>query len=157
VSGYSVTVSKATLHGRLKLHTFTHVSGFTHTSGLWVVTTPLSHKQRKQAHQAFTPAGTWTRPPLRRQLADKVSASPRLIDHKTVKLAADFAVPAMILTAVLDALRSDGRPEVDLGDIKRIDSQLSSDIMQLGSLDGETRRRAEAALYTEILRRCTTI
>jgi hypothetical protein len=118
--------------------------------------TRSSHRQRKEYRQSFTPGSSWVRPPPRRKL-DAASSSARLIDHKSVDLTPGFDIPVTALTVVLDALRSDGRRKVDVGDIKLIVSQLGSRITQLGGLDDETRRYAEAALYKEILWRCITI
>ena len=75
----------------------------------------------------------------------------------TVPLAGDFPVARDQLVIVLEALRSDERHRVDVDDIKVIVSQLGWPMSQLGTLPADQLRHAEAALYKEICRRCTSM
>jgi hypothetical protein len=76
---------------------------------------------------------------------------------ETIGLARGLDLPAPALVVVLEALVSGSRHHIDVADIKVIVSQLGSRITALDALSADQRRSAEPALYTEILRRCTTI
>jgi hypothetical protein len=75
--------------------------------------------------------------------------------QRTIHLARGVDVASDTLALILDAVRSDGRHEVEIRDINTVVSQLDSAIAQLPSLPADTRQLAERALYAEILRRCT--
>jgi hypothetical protein len=153
VTKYLITVSKASRRGRKKLHTFGKLIEADHLR--WTVETHVSRKQFKERHAPQSPLGVanWP-PPERRDLG-----SPRYEELRNGPLHLDNGVDiaAGALTVVLDALRSDQRHEVDLADIKVVVSKHGSQIARLDGLDTETRRHAEAALYTLILRCCTRL
>jgi hypothetical protein len=152
VSNYLITISTVTHRGRTKLHTFGKLVEAEHLQ--WF---PETHASRKQMKQRRIPGSVlpspWPPPPRRHLGTDLYDQ----LGDGTIHLADGVDFPAATLTVVLDALRSGGRHEVDLGDIKTVLSQLGSRIAQLGNLGDEERRRAEPALYVEILRRCAKL
>lgn len=82
----------------------------------------------------------------------------RLASAGTVwSLGRDFRIPVHIANVIFDALRADKRHRVDIDDMKTVVSQLGSQISGLGQLPAEHRRRAEQALCTLILGRCTNL
>lgn len=168
---YSIVLSVNTSHGRRKLHTFLtefDINTGDHVSP-WTLATPASRKQVRaesrldgRARQmegnadvgatlAYVRAVTGRKP--RRQtgigLWDGLTGS--------IRLARGVDVPGSALAIVLDALHSDERRELDLDDVKVIVSQLGSRLTQLDSLDDSQRRHATPTLYSEILRRCTSL
>jgi hypothetical protein len=66
-------------------------------------------------------------------------------------------VPVLAANVIFDAVRDVGRPTVDIDDIKRILSQLGSEIAKLRQLPAEQRRLAESALHSAIIMRCSTV
>jgi hypothetical protein len=96
----------------------------------------------------------WNFPGRRNTADDSVPLENR---DGTVFLADGVNPAAATLAVVLSALHSDGRNQVDLGDVKVVLSQLGSRIRQLNALDGTQRRHAQQALCVQILRRCTTL
>jgi hypothetical protein len=128
--GYRVVVTERTRHGRVKRHTFVLDEGTEDCPG-----GPYWHAARRED----PPWGFGDPLPV------------------TVTLAQGVDIPATTLAAILDALVSKARHRIDLKDIKVIVSQLGSHIAGLYTLTGEQRRLAGWALYTEILRRCTTM
>jgi len=151
VTKYLITVSTPTRHGRTNLHTF----GKPVEEAPWMLETHASRKQFKQRRTPLSPFGVanWP-PPPRRDLGTSLYGE---LGDKTIDLADGADVSPETLTVILDALRSDQRHKVDLTDLKCVVSQLGSRIAKLSSLSDEQRRHAEVALYSEILRRCTTL
>ena len=80
-----------------------------------------------------------------------------LPEDGTFNLADGVDIPTSTLKAVLDALRSGERHKADLADIKRVISQLGSRIGKLEGLSDEDRQHAASAVYTQILKCCTTL
>lgn len=142
-----ITISRHTRRGRRNLHVFEYGV----TAGLWIAQDPLSHDERQAARKDY-----WTRPPARRQLS-AASTSPRLIDHKVIDFGENTHVSARLLGVVLDALHAAGRAEVDVDDIKAVESQLSWKVQQLAGLPDPDRRRAEELLHVIIQERCSSV
>lgn len=76
-----------------------------------------------------------------------------------VHIASGVDIPGPALAVILDALASGGHHAVNLSDLTRVVSELGPVIVRTAAMDDDDERRqhAEVALYTEILRRCTTI
>jgi hypothetical protein len=74
-----------------------------------------------------------------------------------ISLARGMDISASSLVVILEALVSGSKHQIDLAHIKTIVSQLGSRLTTLTTLDEQTRRLAESALYTEILARCSTM
>jgi hypothetical protein len=76
-------------------------------------------------------------------------------------LAEGVDVPESILDIVLDAIASTtssvGHIHVDIADLKIVISQLGSRLSSMELLSDDRRRLAEPALYSEIVKRCTSI
>jgi hypothetical protein len=68
-----------------------------------------------------------------------------------VALGRSVAVPATMLTVILDALVSGAHHEISLDSVNRIVSQQGSRISKFCDLPTGKQRRAEQPLYTEIL------
>ena len=66
-------------------------------------------------------------------------------------------VPVPAANIIFDAVRNVGRHAVDIDDMKRILSQLGSEIAKLRQLPAEQRQLAEAALHSAIIKRCSTV
>jgi len=167
----TITVSVASRHGRTKLHTFIRLPDDIPRDGFsagWGRATPRSHRQRikfEQEHRQLNalaghhPEHDWLtlaaadfRPtPRRTKQPDEV------LGRQRVDLGEGVNPVGFTLAVVLDALHSDGRREVDLGDVKVVLSQLGSRITALDTLTDEQRQHAENALYSEIVRRCTKV
>jgi hypothetical protein len=152
VSQFLVTVSTKTRRGRTNLHTFGIQSEAEHLG--WFIETPASLKQVKERTRPGLVLPTSWPPPPRREIGtpyyDQIPDGP-------LHLAPGVDIAGGMLTVILDALRSDQRHSVDLDDIKVVVSQCGSHIGQLDSLGEQQRQHAEAALYREILLRCTRI
>lgn len=146
VADYRVVITEGTRHGRTKRHTFV----VDDDDDRWTVE-PDIPKLMERGHNAGY--GQSKNKPLDTQ---KWGLARKPLPAK-VPLAPSFDVSSSVLIVVLDALVAAGRHQVDLGDMKVVVSQLGSRIAALDSLPDEKRRLAEAALYTEILGRCTTI
>lgn len=144
---HRVVITEGTRHGRAKRHTF--VRRFSKESGpsRWRLEPAISIKstlhEQRQSEQSGEPIRGRAEPPLKA--------------GTNVTLCGGFKLPATMLVAILDACTSEALHQIDIADIKTIVSQLGSRISQIESLTPEQRRLAEPALYTEILRRCTTI
>jgi hypothetical protein len=153
VTQYLITVSTTSRHGRTKLHTFGKLLEAEHLG--WSVET---HASRKEVAQRRIPGvalpSPWP-PPPRRDIGTAYYQP--LSRHATLALTENFDIPEAMLQVILDALRRGDKHEVELCDLKTVRSQLGSRIRKLDTLGTEQRRHAEAALYNEILRRCTTI
>ncbi len=171
IPGGTITVSVASRHGRTQLHTFIRLPDHIPRDGFnagWGQATPRSHRQRAQfdrdqrrlnalaahhpEHDWLAPAAADFRPaPRQKTHPDAVLGSPR------VDLGEGVNPVGFTLAVVLEALHRDGRRQLDLGDLKVVLSQLGSRITALDTLADEQRRHAEPALYSEIVRRCTTV
>jgi hypothetical protein len=164
----TITVSVASRHGRTKLHTFIRLpdqGARDESSAGWVRATPRSHRQRAKfdrdqralreaaAHHpgAAVLAAGFQLAPRQKTHPDAVLGSSR------VDLGEGVTPLGFTLAVVLEALHSDGRRGVDLGDLKVVLSQLGSRITALDTLSEELRRHAQPALYSEILKRCTKV
>ena len=160
MSQFLITVTVQTRHGRTNLHTFSIQPEAEHLG--WFAESPASHKQLKERTVPGLALPTSWPPPPRRDIGTRYGAPIGTrnygpIDDPPIHLAAGVDVPRRALNVILDALRSDQRPRVDLADIKTVVSQLGSQIKKIDSLDDGQRRHAEAALYTLILGRCTKV
>lgn len=144
--GYRVLVSDRTHHGRRKLHTFV-----VHTAGeRWCREPDIAKAVRGQFDRG---QGT-PRNPV--DLAEAGMLRTPLADVEHLAPGVDVSGPT--LAFIFEALASGGRHEVDLKDLNRIVSQLGSLIARTAALaEGGARQQAEAALFAEILRRCTTV
>lgn len=169
---YAVTVSaRSSHHGRSFLHTFAYrergeANGFAYgdRADVWVVATPLTRKQIDHAERqrgiTRAPWFTERRRGGGEQGDDLSPGSFMSIDaesERPVRLADGVDVSPQALCLILDALRSAGRHEVDVDDIKVVMSQLGSLLNRLASLDDDARRNARPALYAEIMLRCTRL
>lgn len=141
---YVITITAAGHRGRIKLHTFAFVP---RVAQWWPQLAPT----QKQAAATRGPLGWMGRPPGRvyHPLSRRSTGTFHLADGVDPQAAA--------LVVILDALRSAGRREVDLYDIKVVVSQLGSRISKLRGLPQDARARAEPVLFNEIVRRCTTL
>ena len=154
-----ITVSTATGHGRRHLHTFELSDPDPAGDRHWLVATPLARGQRgalaqRRQGKSFMAAAR----ELIGQRRFGMNAQGRLDEHTgPVHLAAGVDVAPEILCVILDAHHQQGRRHVDLGDLKVVVSHLGSHIRKLADLDPEQRQHALSALYSEILRRCTTL
>jgi hypothetical protein len=148
VTKHLITVCR----GRTNLHTFGKLVEADHLP--WMPETHASRKQLKQRQTPHSPLGvaSWP-PPTRRELGTPLYEP--LGD--TVHLAPGVDVSKAVLTVILDALRSDERHKLDLGDLKVVVSELGSRIAQLGSLAGLRRQHAETALHRLILERSISL
>jgi hypothetical protein len=162
VSDYSITISKATRHGRRNLHTFVF------EDGNWWAWNPPSRGQIDEWRRETVAAGRAARFDEELVVFGQIDEQPTrphrttsdraLKDYeKSVKLADGVNAEGPTLAVILDALHSDRRPSVDIDDIKTVLSELGSQIKRLDTLPDEQRQHATPALYTEILRRCTTL
>jgi len=167
----TITVSVASRHGRTKLHTFIRLPNNIHRDGFsagWGRATPRSHRQRAQfdreqrqltALATHHPEHDW----LEMAAADFRPAPRRtnqpdgVLGRQREDLGEGVNPVGFTLAVVLEALHSDGRRGVDLGDLKVVFSQLGSRITALDTLSDEQRQHAESALYSEIVRRCTKV
>ncbi|MGZ4585066.1 MAG: hypothetical protein ACXVYI_12090 [Mycobacterium sp.] len=158
VIGFTITVSTMTRRGRKNLHTFG--SG---RRGRWKPAPPPTNKQTAAALREIDarrekrdrgedagPAG-WT------QGVPHDYPAGRVAGWNTFALGEGVDIQGADLHVILSALRRHGRHEVDLADIKVVLSQLGPRIKQLGDLPPDQARHAIPALYTEIVRRCTTL
>ena len=130
---YRIVVTEQTRHGRTKRHTF--------------VLDPFADDDPEHW-------GRETEKPIRAH-GELVTFTEPL--RETVSLARGVDMPSSVLVVILEALVSDARHSVDLADIKVVVSQLGSRLGTLDTLSAEQRRRAEPALFAEVLSRCTTI
>lgn len=164
---YRVRISAHTRHGRTALHTFAsplRIDGkTTEAPSIWFVDDPPSHRQMPEFSRARHPASNRQSdpqnlygPPLRRP-AGEAQVRYEVLETGRINLGGGCDPTGLTLAVVLNALRSGGRIEVDLADLKVVFSQLGSRITKLDGLPETQRRHAEAALYTEILRRCTKV
>jgi len=172
---FLVSVSVASRHGRTKLHTFASASD---AERRWRIATPASAKQYPSSSRLSPPPRALpdrdTRRELRRQAHEEgrqwqPPAPPppppnslgydygELLGAKRVDLGAGVTPQGVTLAVILDALRSGQRTEVDLGDLNKVLSQIGSRITQLDALPDEQRRHAQTALFSEVLRRCTSL
>lgn len=159
-----VTVTEQARRGRKKLLTFQRMSGAT---GSWVAIAPPQSfgEIKRHGRPATITQGAAiyvlgerfpveTPPPTDRR--GPVAAGTELVSG-AVPLTDDFRPPAAVLSTVLDALASDERMVADVGDLKAVVSELSPMIKKFRHMPVAARRHAQAALYTEILRRCSTL
>src|ERR1700758_1539664 len=134
MSQFLITISANTRHGQTNLHTFGIDSEAEYLG--WFVETPASRKQLKERAVPGLSFPTPWPPPPRRQIGtayyDQIGDGP-------IHLAPGVDIPGGVLTVILDALRSDQRHSVDLGDINCVVSQLGSRICRLHSLGEEQR------------------
>ena len=148
---HEIVITESTRHGRAKRHTFVIFDAQASGPQRWRrKPAPMSFKKLDRVHRAGY--GTNDRPI---DIAEHGLATVPLA--VTEHLADGVDVAAAVLAVILDALASQAHHQIDLADIKVIVSQLGSHITRLDALAAEQRRHAEAALYTEILRRCTTV
>lgn len=165
---YAVTVSaRRSRGGRALLHTFAYRQhaevggiGYGDTNDAWVVATPPTRKQIDYAeHRQSVTRAEWVteRRAGGGEQGNNLTAAQFIGEETPIRLAPGVDVHPAVLSHILHALRSDNRHEVDIDDVKVVVSQLASRTRQLDSLPGDTRRHAAAALYVEILKRCTTI
>jgi hypothetical protein len=166
----NITVSVASRHGRTKLHTFIRLPDPPRDKFMagWGRATPRSHRQRAQfdrerrelnalaaqhpEHDWLAPAAAAFRPAPRQK-----NQPNEVLGQQRVDLGEGVNPVGFTLAVVLEALHSDGRRGVDLGDLKVVLSQLGSHITGLDTLSDEQRRHAQPALYSEILKRCTKV
>ena len=168
IPGGTITVSVASRHGRTQLQPFIRLPDHIPRDGFnagWGQVNPRSHRQRAQfdrdqralraaaaRHSDAAVLAAGFRPaPRQKTHPDAVLGSPR------VDLGEGVNPVGFTLAVVLEALHRDGRRQLDLGDLKVVLSQLGSRITALDTLADEQRRHAEPALYSEIVRRCTTV
>jgi hypothetical protein len=160
---FEVQISAPTRRGRTTLHTFAFID-----PGVWwpqIVTTEKQLraiqrevKARREISERGGDLGSpgWlVRPPARATYPPgPLGKDP----HALVPLAPGVDIQAGSLAIILDALRGADRHEVDLRDIKVVVSQLGSYINKFCESRPSARQLdARAALYVEILRRCTTL
>jgi hypothetical protein len=152
VTGDEITISVALRHGRQKRHKF-----YWGRNREWVRVEVMSTKQKRERvrSESQQQSEPWHRPSPRMPLGAR--PYDRVRDYTTIHLARGVDLSASALEVILNALRSGRRPEVDLDDVKVVLSQLGSRIERLDGLPADTRRHAEQALYTEILKRCSII
>lgn len=81
----------------------------------------------------------------------------RLVSGGTVWPIGTAKVPVVAANVIFNAIRNAGRVTVDIDDIKLVLSQLGSEIVKLRKLPGDQRQHAEAALYSAIIERCSTL
>ncbi|MCB0942699.1 MAG: hypothetical protein KDB72_20950 [Mycobacterium sp.] len=147
-------MSAETRHGRTQLHTFTNEGDEPRE---WFLNTPPSRRQTPQWSRAIHPSmrDRALQVPLPRRDAGIAIGEP--LSPARVELGNGVSPRGDTLAVILDALRSDGRDEVDRDDVKVVLSQLGRQIVELGNLDEQKRRLAEPALYAEIVRRCAKV
>lgn len=140
---HRVAVTEETRHGRATRHTFAIAK-----SGQWVTMPDIPKLLERSTRRGY---GRPSEP------ADLSYIAPKPSLPEKVVLADDFTVSSSALTVILDALALNGRHRVDLGDIKRVVSQLGPRLTALETLPDDKRRLAAPALYAQILSRCTTV
>lgn len=140
--GYRVVVTEQTRHGLANRHTFLLDEDTWDDPGgpQWRVET-----REHRAHSRVTMDGHRMRLGFGESLPDPIN------------LTKGMDVPASTLVVILDALARGGRHRIFMADLKVIVSQLGSRISKFTMLPAAQQRLAESALYSEILRRCTTI
>jgi hypothetical protein len=157
-----ITITKTTRHGSRNLHTFVLEEGD------WWAWNPPSRGQTKEWRREIVNAGlgaqfngdlvVFGRHDEQPPRPSRNSSDRPLKDYEApVPLAKGVNTAGATLAVILDALHSADRHKVDLGNVKAIVSELGSYISSFVKSDGAQRRRAEKALYAEILKRCTTI
>ena len=165
---YAVTVSaQRSRGGRALLHTFAYrvqaeIGGLAYgdTSNSWVVATPPTKKQINYADQrrGITRMEAVTERRIGGgEQGNDLTAAQFVDEEASIHLVPGVDVHPAVLSHILNALRNDNRHEIDIDDVKVVVSQLASRIRKLDSLLDDERRRAAAALYVEILKRCTKI
>jgi hypothetical protein len=147
-----VTVSASTRRGRCELHTFMR------DGDGWSFVTPPSSRQGGEFLRRWLLARTRQAP---------VPAAPRPLGDlewgqgiagQHLDLGDGLSAQGSTLALVFDALADAGREEIDRDDLKVVLSQLGRAITGLGSLgDPQQRHAATAALYVEVVRRCTKV
>jgi len=157
VSQFLITVTVQTRHGRTNLHTFGIQSEAEHLG--WFIETPASSKQLKERTVPGVPFLVGAPTGQRRRIGARYympigTRSYGPIDDGPIHLGPGVDIGRRALNVILDALRSDQRPTVDLADIKAVVSQLGSHMSRLDNLDEDQRGHAESALYMLILKRC---
>jgi len=164
-----VVVSVQSDGRRTRLHTFiSPPAGQYPGYNRWALATPLSRKQaekydadlaelhsRAEQIPALMPLAEGARPQVRRKAGDLHYGE--TLGDKRVSLGYGVSAQGWTLGVIFEALRSAGRSEVDLRDIKTVLSQLGKSITRFNELPVEQWRHAEPALYAEIVRRCTTV
>lgn len=165
---YAVTVSaQRSRGGRALLHTFAYrehaeIGGLAYgdTSNSWVVATPPTKKQINYAdhRRGITRMESVTERRIGGgEQGNDLTAAQFVGEETSIHLAPGVDVHPGVLSHILHALRHDNRHEIDIDDVKVVVSQLASRVRLLDSLPDDDRRRAAAALYVEILKRCTKI
>lgn len=146
---FQVVVTKRTRRGRTKLHTFVM---YRQRMGQWAIATPLTLAEQDAGIDPARSART------RHLGIDVTNHGMQLLPEDAVLHLDDGCdVPTDILRVILDACKDGERWSIDIADMNTVVSQLSPAIRKLGELAPEQARLAVAALYTEILRRCTSI
>lgn len=159
-----VTVTTHTRRGLTKLHTFEFFPfddqpGFNY----WAIGTPASARQEKlrvkHDSRAIHPAYRHLdlQPMNLEKLGRGIGGHTReeWLDERRITLGRGVTPQGTTLAVVLEALRSAGRREIDLADLKVILSQLGSHITGLNALPDDQRAAAAPALYAAILNRCS--
>lgn len=169
-----VTVSVGSRHGRTKLHTFASAPG---DRRRWYVATPASQSQygapsrlllprdlpdrdaRRELRRQARAEGTQWQPPPPIAVTNNLGLGyGEYLSDRPVNLGEGVAPHGDTLAVVFDALRSDGRSEVDLADLKVVLSQLGSRITHLDTLtDDDQRHAAEVLVYAQVVARCTKV
>lgn len=163
-----VTITVATRRGRRRLHTFLRAFEDVEGPGAWRPDVRLTPAQlaesRRLAQAARASAAALPIPYLRAMTALTAQRTSTLgLRHNeplgagVVHLAPGVDVPGATLALILDALAAAGRASLDLDDLTAVITHLGGRIAALDGLGAEHRRHAEAALYTEIAQRCSSI
>jgi len=162
--GFDVDICAPTRRGRTTLHTFAFLDPV--PGGWWPQHVPTEKQTRVlqrevQARREIRERGGDPGSPgwlVRTPARATYPPGPLGKDpHAVVHLAAGVDIQSGSLAVILDALRVADRHEVDLRDIKVVVSQLGSHINEFCEARPSARRHTQAALYAEILRRCTTL
>lgn len=166
---HSITITR----GKRKLHVFDYVPTPDATEMGWRYRALVAHGSHNNDWIAGAANDIWRpgmdpidfgramdkrRPGAQNPIPEMFNQVP--LHHVTarLKLADGQRVTGTTLAVILDALRvTDRRPTVDSGDVKAVVSVLGSSIAAFVAAPVEQRRHAEAALYTEICRRCTIV
>lgn len=151
---YNVTVSAMLGGRRTSLHTF--ASALDEHDGSWFGLMQRSYRQRLQTQ--FRDRRRRRRDaPSQPALPSRRGAVVGELGADHVNLGDGLTPQGTNLAVVLEALRHHGRHRVDRDDLKVVFSQIGSQIVRVGDLTDAQREHALLALYTEIVRRCTTV